>query len=428
MPQNNLVLRSTELQDIVSRKPGFLINWGIPIFFFILFGIALGSWFIKFPDIVPATARVNAVNPPKEIIANNTGKLAKLFKNDGAAVNAGDIIGYIENNAAYNEVIKLSAILDTLQYFTNSLKLEELPAYWNSNYSNFNNLGELQQPHQTFMQTFVSFKDYLSSGFYLAKKKILLNDLLNTKKLLQTLYHQKGLQQEDLMLTGETFNVHDTLHNEHLINDVEYRSQKSQFIGKKMTIPQMNASIINNQSQQNAINKEILELDNQISQQKGQFAQALNSYRALVGDWKRKYLLTAPETGTLVINGFLTQGEFIQQNQVIGYVANTSSAYFVEMLISQHNSGKVKPGQEVLLKFESYPYQEFGMLTGKIKFIKPLPTDSGYFSQVDLPNGLITTNKKQLIFKNGMRAGADIIVDNKRLTARFFNSLTDLFK
>jgi multidrug efflux pump subunit AcrA (membrane-fusion protein) len=428
MPQNNLVLRSTELQDIVSRKPGFLINWGIPIFFFMLVGIALGSWFIKFPDIVPATARVNAVNPPKEIIANNTGKLAKLFKNDGAAVNAGDIIGYIENNAAYNEVIKLSAILDTLQYFTNSLKLEELPAYWNSNYSNFNNLGELQQPHQTFMQTFVSFKDYLSSGFYLAKKKILLNDLLNTKKLLQTLYHQKGLQQEDLMLTGETFNVHDTLHNEHLINDVEYRSQKSQFIGKKMTIPQMNASIINNQSQQNAINKEILELDNQISQQKGQFAQALNSYRVLVGDWKRKYLLTAPETGTLVINGFLTQGEFIQQNQVIGYVANTSSAYFVEMLISQHNSGKVKPGQEVLLKFESYPYQEFGMLTGKIKFIKPLPTDSGYFSQVDLPNGLITTNKKQLIFKNGMRAGADIIVDNKRLTARFFNSLTDLFK
>ena len=87
-------------------------------------------------------------------------------------------------------------------------------------------IHRLSKKRQAFMQGYVSFKDYLSTGFYVAKKQMLGRDLSNTKKLLAILQQQKTLQQQDLAITTENYNVHDTLHNETLITDIEYRSQK----------------------------------------------------------------------------------------------------------------------------------------------------------------------------------------------------------
>ena len=41
-------------------------------------------------------------------------------------------------------------------------------------------------------------------------------------------------------------------------------------------------------------------------------------------------------------------------------------SYFVEMLIPQYNFGKVKQGQDVLLKFQAYPFEQYGSVLGKI--------------------------------------------------------------
>ena len=424
--QDQTSIRSEEIREFISHRPGFFIRWGIPVFFFVLVAIAIGSWFIQYPDIVQARAGIKSINSPKEVIAKNGGRLVKIFIADNVEVNQGTIIGYIESVASHDEVLRLSGILDTLQYFTDNNQLEEIPRFWNSSQQFFAHLGELQQSHQNFMQGFSSFKDYLSTGFYAAKKKMLRKDLSNTKKLLESLYEQKDLQNEDIELTVQNYNVHDTLHNEALINDLDFRSQKSQLISKKMNVPQMNAAIINNQNQQNSLEKEMMEADNQVVQQKAIFIQLLNSYRSMVEEWKQKYLLIAPVNGKFVYAGFLEENQQLQANQTIGFITNESNSYFVEMLIPQTNFGKVRPGQDVLLKFPSYPSQEFGSVKGKIEYIKTIPVDSGYLAKVLLPNGLITNYKKTLFFTQGMVAQAEIITEKRRLSDRFIKGLRDL--
>ena len=42
---------------------------------------------------------------------------------------------------------------------------------------------------------------------------------------------------------------------------------------------------------------------------------------------------------------------------------------FLEMLISQYNFGKVKKGQQVLLKFQAYQFEQYGAGVGKIDYI-----------------------------------------------------------
>ncbi len=45
---------------------------------------------------------------------------------------------------------------------------------------------------------------------------------------------------------------------------MEYRNEKSKLIAKQLSLPQINASIVSNESQQNEKRKEIAELENQI--------------------------------------------------------------------------------------------------------------------------------------------------------------------
>jgi HlyD family secretion protein len=381
------------------------------MFFFILIALATGSWFIQYPDIVQARARINSINAPKEVITKISGRLFKLFKGDSSDVKRGEIIGYMESTASHDEVLKLSLILDTIQYFTDSNRLEEIPGFWNPSNQSFAHLGELQQAHQTFMQGYITFKDYLNSGFYVSKKKMLNRDLENTKQLLETLQEQLLLQQQDLDLTAQNYNIHDTLHRETLISDLDYRNQKSQLINKKMSIPQTNASIISNRSQQKAL-----------------FVQLLNTYKNTIEDWKQKYLVIAPVAGKLYFTVFLEENQQLQTNQVIGYIINESNRYYVEMLIPQTNLGKVKQGQEVLMKFPSYPSQEYGSVKGRIEYIKNIPVDSGYLARVILPYGLITNYKKTIFFKEGLVAQAEIITEKKRLSDRFMNGFKNLIK
>ncbi len=421
-------LRSEGLRDFISHRPGFLIRWGIPIFFCILAFLIIGCYFIQYPDIVHASAKINSINAPKQVVTKSGGKLTKLFKGDNGTVLEGEVIGYMESIASHKEVIQLASFLDTLRYLADSNKLEEIPRFWQSTKQTFAHLGELQSAHKSFMQGFLNFKDYLSDGFYVTKKRMLGQDIGNAQKMLQILYQQKELQQQDMAITQQNYDVHDTLHRELLINDFEYRSQKSQLINKRMSIPQINASIINNKTQQNGLQKELLELDNQISRQRTEFVQLLNSYISTVNDWKQKYLLIAPVSGTLVYSGFLEENQQLQSEQVIGYVTGGNSKYYVEMMIPQANFGKVKPGQEVLLKFPSYPAQEFGSVMGRIEYVKNIPSDSGYLSKVTLPDGLITSYKKTILFRDGLTATAEIITEKRRLSDRFLGQLGELIQ
>jgi HlyD family secretion protein len=111
-----------------------------------------------------------------------------------------DIIGYMESTASHDEVIRLSSILDTLKYFADSNRLEEIPRFWKSTNHSFSMLGELQPTHQGFMQAYITFKDYLNSGFYVTKKQMVNRDLANTKNYYKLFYNKKNCNNKTLPL------------------------------------------------------------------------------------------------------------------------------------------------------------------------------------------------------------------------------------
>lgn len=414
------LLRSTEVTELISKRPSFIVRWGITILFAIASALLVITWFIRYPDIVPARAMLNSINAPKEVIVKTPGKLIKLFAKEAQPVLKNEVIGFIESTASHAEVIKLSEMLDTILTRIETQKMNEVPDFLARNY---NNLGELQAAYQTFSQSLQQFSNYLNNGFYLRKKIMLLKDMNYLQRLHKEQMQQKALIEQDLLLTDTTFQANQRLKDQKVISAFDYRAEKSKLISKQLVLPQINSSIISNENQQHEKQKEIAELENQGQQQKNIFIQSLNTLKSQVEDWKKKYLLTSPVDGKVSFAAFIQENQELKGGQLICYINPGNTSYYAEALIPQYNFGKVKTGQEVLLKFPSYPWQEFGSVKGKIEFINTVPSDSGYLAKVSFTSGLITNYKKLIQYRTGLTADAEIITADLRLTERFINSL-----
>jgi multidrug efflux pump subunit AcrA (membrane-fusion protein) len=421
----NQLLRSTEISEIISHKPGFLIRWGITIFFLLLLLIIAATFFIHYPDVIAAKAKLTSINAPKEVKTKTDGKLIRLLAVEGRFVEKGQLLGFMESRANHYEVIMLSQTIDSLQVLMHNNQAEAVPKCLLQPYLN---IGEAQQAYQSFFERFILFKQYLSAGYYLKKKAMLQSDMVYLQRLHGNLVEQKEMQQEDLGLAKETFDANKSLKEDKVISPLDYRNEKSKYIGKALSIPQITSAIISNESSQHEKQKEILQLENEIAQQKGIFTQALNTLKAQLDDWKSKYLLIAPIDGKVAFAGFFQENQQIQINQIICFVNPENSSYYAEIYIPQNNFGKIQNGQKVLLKLPSYPYQEYGAIEGMLDFISNIATDSGYAAKIILKNGLKTNYSKQVQYRDGLVAGAEIITDDLKLSDRLLNSIKQFIK
>ncbi len=412
--------RSEVMQEIVSDKPGFLIRWGNIFFLFILLMTGIACWFIKYPDTIQAPAKLTSINAPKPVLSLIDGKLIKLSIAENQFVHKAEILGYLESTANHEEILILAANLDSVQVMLNSGKDDQVGKYFKSSTTL---LGELQTHYQVFLQAFLSFENYLADGFYLKKRAMLLKDKSNLLKLYNNLNLQRELQEEDLALIQKTFDANESLKKDKVISDFDYRNEESKLINKKLSLPQIKSGIISNESQQTEKEKEIMELENTIVQQKLVFQQALNTFKSQVDDWKRKYTLIAPIAGQVAFASFFQENQQLQANQTICFINPENSRYFVEITIPQSNFGKVAVGQQVLLKFQSYPFQEYGSVMGKIEFINHIPNEDGYLAKVVFMNGLTTTYNKQIQYRDGLLANAEIVTRDMRLLERFYYNI-----
>lgn len=62
--ENDIELRSEEVQEILTRPPRALVRWGITVFFGVLAAVFIGGCFFQYPDVVDATVTVTTEHPP----------------------------------------------------------------------------------------------------------------------------------------------------------------------------------------------------------------------------------------------------------------------------------------------------------------------------------------------------------------------------
>jgi exoribonuclease R len=248
--------------------------------------------------------------------------------------------------------------------------------------------------------------------------------LTSVSKQQQQLFTEKIIEQRDSSLANDEYTMHKRLEQDKVETIAELRQEESKYLSKKSPLLQTESAIINGNDNYAAKQKEILELDNQLQEEKGKFLQSLNTLISTAEDWKGKYVLTASQAGKLSYVGIVQENQVLSPNQEVFYINPGDEQFFGEMAISQNNMGKVKEGQQVLVKLKGYPYEEYGMITGKIKYIADVPfKDSVFISRVDFKIKNSSDLKKPIHLKQGMMADAEIITQDATILQRISRSL-----
>ena len=129
---------------------------------------------------------------------------------------------------------------------------------------------------------------------------------------------------------------------------------------------------------------------------------------------QKNYIITAPISGRLVNFSGIQKGNFMIQGQNIGEISPEESLV-AECLVSPKDIGFIKVGQKVKFQVDTYNYNQWGLLEGKVKEIDQnitvnQQTGDAYFRV------LCTMDKNYLQLKNGYKGK---IGKGMTLTARF---------
>jgi multidrug resistance efflux pump len=420
-------IRSEWVHDYLEEIPSWLIRWGTLLFALIVLSLFLVAWFIQYPTIVECEFRLTSSDAPKAIISKIDGRIEKLFVKDKQNVTKGFVLGYIESTANHEEVLTLEKELANIQSIVSVSHWQRLE---NIRVSNFKHLGDVQSSYQSFQNSYIQVISLLSGNFYTQKRNFLMKEIEELSLIQTHQIAQRQIYQRDATLAENAYQVSQKLYNEKVITPLEINQEESKLLAKKLPIQNIETTILNNNALKNAKYKEILDLDKVFKEQTEALRQALNVLQSNITTWKNRYVLIAPTNGTIQFATLLQEKQQVKTGTDLMFLSNSNVNSIGELRIPQTNFGKIKEQQRVIIKFNGYPYQEYGAVEGMIANVSNIPTPDNQFfiATVILPNGLHTTYKKTLHYRYNMTANAGVITEDLRLLERLFYQFRGLWQ
>ncbi len=429
MPEENqdIEIRSEEVQEILSFVPNWMIRWGNTLVLGLIVGLLLISWFVKYPDTIVTEITVTTVIPPEKIYARTSGQIDAILVDDNEKVYKNKLLGIIENTANYKDVILLKNILDTLKinYKDFYFPLEDLPILF---------LGDVDSDFALFERSYASYK--LNNTLQPFSNESLANELsmAEAKSRLNTLIAQQSLNRKEIALKKKDIGRFEKLYKKGVISSQEYDQKQLDYLQSQRAYRSLSASIsqlretIGN-SKKNLRDTEIRKAQDDNAALKS-VIQSYNQLKRSVKKWELNFVLQSSIDGEVSFLSFWNENQTVNQgDQVFTIIPTGDNSFIGKIKAPAQNSGKIKEGQNVNIRLANYPYTEFGMLEGTVKSISLVPDiDGNYLIDVALSKDLITTYDKEIAFKQEMSGSAEIITEDLRLIERFFYQLKNIFR
>lgn len=126
------------------------------------------------------------------------------------------------------------------------------------------------------------------------------------------------------------------------------------------------------------------------------------------------HALISPIEGRLFYNGIVRQGKTIDKDSEIFYIEPNSRDFYGEMVIPKSGIAKIHKTQAVLIQLKDYPFEQYGMLHGTVKYTATTDGTDVLIAEVEL-NKLTTDKNYNLQLKPGMIGDAEIITNSSSI-------------
>lgn len=421
----DIEIRSEEVQEILGTPPAWLIRWGTTIAFLVIIGIISVSWFVKYPDIIPAKVIITTPSQPASVITRTGGYLQKLLVVDEDSVVAGQQLAIMESNANIDDVMALESKLEWLQEKNSRISRFKPDEDWK--------LGQFQASLSRLMQIQKEYKMTNTKRFDLKKIEQVERQIEKVKDLKKALAKREGNEQKVLALAKRNYERSKTLVKEGVISPKQFEDEEAAFLQKKQSVDGLETQIINYDIQVANLESQINEIEQSTDLQNSSkiisVVENVNQMLSEIEIWKQQYILTAPISGKVSFTFLTEERQFIEGGkEIMIVIPNKIMAPEGNAKLPIAGSGKVEIGQTVNIKLDGFPFQEYGMIKGKVKAMSAIPREGNYDLLIELPKGMRTTYKKNLRFQQQMEGVAEVITKDRTLVERIFEQLISAFK
>jgi len=141
-------------------------------------------------------------------------------------------------------------------------------------------------------------------------------------------------------------------------------------------------------------------------------------------DAKRENVIRAPIAG-IVTNIAVARGETIAENALLATVLPKGSGLQAQLLVPTRAIGFVRPGNEVVLRYDAFPFQRFGQHRGTVEAVSRTVWSPGekvgpmnarepvYRIDVRLDKQIVAANGQEFALRPGMLVNADLLLEKR---------------
>lgn len=240
---------------------------------------------------------------------------------------------------------------------------------------------------------------------------------------------QVALQFERVAIAEESSKRFETLRQTNFISDahskekqVELLEQRQRLVefqkllnGKKMELViakgELEESRIQTLRELEAINRNVLAIELQLTE----------------SDARREIVIRAPQSG-IIAALMVAPGQTVFPQTTLASIVPDGSPLEIELYAPSRSIGFIKPGMNVSLRIQAYPYQKFGQHAGTVVNISnasispeeapslgPVSAEPLYRIRVRPHRAWISAYGKKLPIKPGMLVEASVFLDERRL-------------
>mgnify|MGYP000988448979 FL=1 len=417
-----------EIVETPAAPLGALVVWLVTL----LLIVALAwSYFGRIDIVAVANGKISTEGSTKIIQPAISGVVTNINVHEGQRVKKGGTLLALDKTTAEKDVATANQSLNTARVERDILRRLAV----GGNTDEIINNADLPDETKAMLRQFASSQTALSA----ARQQAVNGTISNYQQQLQFNQQAKNqletnaqnLKNRKAEIEKQLPNANpvDKLRLQNELNNIDQRitSADSAVLGQNQQLLQSQSALTQAQNQSqtqtaetnSAFNnqiitaeKRIIELENNLVKAKQILAQTT---------------ITAPVDGTVLSLTVKTIGGVVNAGQQLAQIVPEKVPLYVDAALDNQDIGFVKPGQRVVVKVATYPFQRYGYLEGVVENISPdaIQDDKKgliYKAKIKL-NDEKSSKQNQLKLLPGMSVSAEITTGQRRIIEFFLDPL-----
>lgn len=414
--------RSEDIEDLLGRPPGWLEKWGIVVLSGAITFILLISYLVKYPDTVSARVVILSKTPPIRINAKMNGRIEHLLVQNGQSVKSNQIIAVTENTARYTSVYDLKSKLEAINP-EGVWKKKEINEILNIDFQT----GQIDRQLTILKGKLANYLNFEYTNNHSKTINNINQQIAELDNYISDAKKQASVLKDRLEVNKSQFLRDSLLFEAKVLAPLQFEASKSSFLQSRYNYMSSITSISESRTRLTQLTQQIDNENHNYSDENFRIAseiiEAKENVLSDIKDWELSFVIKSPIDGTINFDNVWSENQYISAGGSLFTIIPFKPEDMVGRIsLPISGSGKVRPGQRVMIRLDNFPYLEYGSLTGQVSSISLVPninnTTAFYMVETKLPKKLRSSYGQELSFGQELQGTAEIITNDQRLLTR----------